>query len=57
MFPRSTRVSDLCADTDVRRHRALRGVDLDVERGKINVIIGGSGQGKTVLMKHLMGLI
>lgn len=35
----------------------LRGVDLDVERGKINIIIGGSGQGKTVLMKHLMGLL
>ncbi|HET6283873.1 MAG TPA: ABC transporter ATP-binding protein [Polyangia bacterium] len=35
----------------------LRGVDLDIERGKINIIIGGSGQGKTVLMKHLMGLL
>jgi phospholipid/cholesterol/gamma-HCH transport system ATP-binding protein len=35
----------------------LRGVDLDVERGKINVVIGGSGQGKSVLMKHLMGLL
>jgi phospholipid/cholesterol/gamma-HCH transport system ATP-binding protein len=35
----------------------LRGVDLDVERGKINIIIGGSGQGKSVLMKHLMGLL
>jgi phospholipid/cholesterol/gamma-HCH transport system ATP-binding protein len=35
----------------------LRGVDLDVERGKINIVIGGSGQGKSVLMKHLMGLM
>lgn len=35
----------------------LRGIDLDIERGKINIIIGGSGQGKTVLMKHLMGLL
>jgi phospholipid/cholesterol/gamma-HCH transport system ATP-binding protein len=35
----------------------LRGVDLDIERGRINIIIGGSGQGKSVLMKHLMGLI
>jgi phospholipid/cholesterol/gamma-HCH transport system ATP-binding protein len=35
----------------------LRGVDLDVERGKINIVIGGSGQGKSVLMKHLMGLL
>src|SRR5258708_35122637 len=38
-------------------HQVLRGVDLDVERGKINIIIGGSGQGKSVLMKHLMGLL
>ena len=35
----------------------LKGVDLDIERGKINIIIGGSGQGKSVLMKHLMGLL
>jgi phospholipid/cholesterol/gamma-HCH transport system ATP-binding protein len=35
----------------------LRGIDLDIERGKINVVIGGSGQGKSVLMKHLMGLL
>lgn len=38
-------------------HAVLRGIDLDVERGKINVIIGGSGQGKSVIMKHLMGLL
>jgi phospholipid/cholesterol/gamma-HCH transport system ATP-binding protein len=38
-------------------HPVLRGVDLDVERGRINIIIGGSGQGKSVLMKHLMGLL
>src|SRR5688500_4355950 len=35
----------------------LRGVDLDIERGTINIVIGGSGQGKSVLMKHLMGLL
>jgi phospholipid/cholesterol/gamma-HCH transport system ATP-binding protein len=38
-------------------HKVLKGVDLDVDRGKINIIIGGSGQGKSVLMKHLMGLL
>jgi len=32
-------------------------VNLDIERGRINIIIGGSGQGKSVLMKHLMGLM
>ena len=39
------------------KQHVLRGVDLDIERGKINIIIGGSGQGKSVLMKHLMGLL
>lgn len=38
-------------------HHVLRGIDLDIARGKINVIIGGSGQGKSVIMKHLMGLL
>jgi phospholipid/cholesterol/gamma-HCH transport system ATP-binding protein len=38
-------------------HHVLKGIDLDIERGKINIIIGGSGQGKSVLMKHLMGLL
>lgn len=35
----------------------LHGIDLDLERGKTNIIIGGSGQGKSVMMKHLMGLL
>jgi phospholipid/cholesterol/gamma-HCH transport system ATP-binding protein len=35
----------------------LRGVNLDIERGKINVVIGGSGAGKSVILKHLMGLL
>ncbi|MFH0900211.1 MAG: ABC transporter ATP-binding protein [Pseudomonadota bacterium] len=35
----------------------LRGVDLDLERGKVNVVIGGSGQGKSVLIKHIIGLL
>jgi phospholipid/cholesterol/gamma-HCH transport system ATP-binding protein len=37
--------------------QVLRGIDLDIERGKTNIVIGGSGQGKSVLMKHLMGLL
>src|SRR5678809_359066 len=40
-----------------RSQEVLRGVNLDVERAKINVIIGASGQGKTVLIKLVMGLI
>jgi phospholipid/cholesterol/gamma-HCH transport system ATP-binding protein len=38
-------------------HQVLRGVDLDIVRSKINVIVGGSGAGKSVCMKHLIGLL
>jgi phospholipid/cholesterol/gamma-HCH transport system ATP-binding protein len=37
--------------------QVLHGVDLDIERGRINVVIGGSGAGKSVLMKLLIGLL
>ena len=37
--------------------KVLRGVDLDLFRGKINIIIGGSGQGKSVLLKHVIALL
>jgi phospholipid/cholesterol/gamma-HCH transport system ATP-binding protein len=32
-------------------------LDLDIERGKVNVIIGASGAGKSVLIKHFMCLL
>jgi phospholipid/cholesterol/gamma-HCH transport system ATP-binding protein len=35
----------------------LRGVDLDVGRGETLAIIGRSGGGKSVLLKHLVGLM
>jgi phospholipid/cholesterol/gamma-HCH transport system ATP-binding protein len=35
----------------------LDGVDLNVESGKITVIIGRSGEGKSVLLKHIIGLL
>jgi len=37
--------------------KVLRGVNLKIEGGKINVIIGRSGEGKTVLLKHIIGLL
>ena len=35
----------------------LRGVDLDIPRGKITTIIGPSGEGKSVMLKHMIGLL
>lgn len=35
----------------------LDGVDLTIEKGKITVIIGRSGEGKSVLIKHIIGLL
>lgn len=39
------------------RQRVLDDVDLRIERGKTTVIIGRSGTGKSVLLKHIVGLL
>ncbi|MER3423330.1 MAG: ABC transporter ATP-binding protein [Nitrospiraceae bacterium] len=35
----------------------LRGVDLTIPQGKLTTIIGRSGEGKSVLLKHMIGLM
>lgn len=35
----------------------LRGIDLDIARGETLVLLGGSGGGKSVLIKHILGLL
>ncbi len=35
----------------------LRGINLTIEDGKTTVILGPSGQGKTVLLKNIVGLL
>ncbi|HIC91019.1 MAG TPA: ABC transporter ATP-binding protein [Syntrophaceae bacterium] len=37
--------------------KVLRGINLSIEKGKTTVILGGSGVGKTVFIKHLIGLM
>ena len=38
-------------------NHVLRGVDLDVYRGETVIILGRSGGGKSVLIKHMCGLV
>ncbi len=37
--------------------KVLKGVNLSIERGKTHVIIGRSGCGKSVLLKHIIGIL
>lgn len=38
-------------------HKVLTGINLTIPAGSTCVILGGSGSGKTVLMKHMIGLL
>ncbi len=38
-------------------NEVLKGINLEVEEGKTTVIIGASGSGKSVLAKHIIGLL
>jgi len=39
------------------RKWVLRGVDLEVRTGETMVVVGRSGEGKSVLLKHIIGLL
>ncbi|MFT7621353.1 MAG: phospholipid/cholesterol/gamma-HCH transport system ATP-binding protein [Myxococcota bacterium] len=39
------------------KHQILKGINLEIPRGKTTIIIGGSGSGKSVLIKHIIGLL
>jgi len=39
------------------RNDVLKGVDIDVRRGQSLVILGGSGSGKSVMLKNALGLM
>jgi phospholipid/cholesterol/gamma-HCH transport system ATP-binding protein len=38
-------------------NQVLRGTNLHIKKGESMVVIGGSGSGKSVLMKHVIGLL
>jgi len=39
------------------KQKVLDGIDIEIEEGKTTVIIGRSGGGKSVLLKHIIGLL
>ena len=36
--------------------RVLEGVDISIPTGQLTTVIGKSGEGKSVLLKHMIGL-
>jgi phospholipid/cholesterol/gamma-HCH transport system ATP-binding protein len=42
---------------DFANKQVLRGTNLHIQKGESMVVIGGSGSGKSVLMKHVIGLL
>lgn len=52
----AVRIRDLKKTFDGKEF-VLNGMNLDIPRGKITSIIGFSGTGKSVLLKHILGLL
>jgi len=55
-------VDDFCIEVEdlhksFKGEEVLRGISLKILRGKITVILGKSGVGKSVLLKHFIGLL
>ncbi|MCB0365124.1 MAG: ATP-binding cassette domain-containing protein [Bdellovibrionaceae bacterium] len=59
MFEGSSAVSiqNLRKSFDGGKEFVLNGLNLDIPKGVITVLIGYSGTGKSVLMKHILGLL
>jgi phospholipid/cholesterol/gamma-HCH transport system ATP-binding protein len=59
--PEAGRPDELIRIEELRKsfgtNEVLKGVNLNVRRGTTLVILGGSGSGKSVLMKHMIGLL
>ncbi len=39
------------------RQKVLANINLSIAAGKTTIIVGGSGQGKSVILKHMLGLV
>ncbi len=51
------KIQDLKKSFDGGKEFVLNGIDLEIPKNKITMIIGFSGTGKSVLMKHILGLM
>lgn len=52
----AVRLKDVKKSFDGGKEFVLKGVDLEVKKGSLTAIIGFSGTGKSVVLKHLLGL-
>lgn len=50
-------IKDLKKSFDDGKSFVLKGLNLEIPKDKITIIIGFSGTGKSVLMKHILGLL
>ena len=48
-------IRELCKNFD--SHKVLNNINLNIEEGQTTVIIGRSGCGKSVLLKHIVGIL
>ena len=52
-----TKIKIIDLQKEFEGHWVTRGVNLDIPEGLMTVIIGRSGEGKSVLLKQVIGLI
>src|ERR1700722_9491114 len=52
-----TKIKIINLEKEFEGHWVSRGVNLDIPEGEMTVIIGRSGEGKSVLLKQIIGLI
>lgn len=53
----AVRLEDVQKSFKDGKEKVLRGVDISFPKGKLTYILGSSGAGKSVLLKHILGLM
>jgi phospholipid/cholesterol/gamma-HCH transport system ATP-binding protein len=55
--PKNIAIELIDVDRSFGRQQVLKKINLVVEEGTTTVIVGASGQGKSVMLKHMLGLL